>query len=53
MVNLAECLNAMGAKIEGAGTPTIHIQGVSICPAPAIASFQTGSKPAPMPWRLP
>ena len=28
VVNLAECLNAMGAKIEGAGTPTIHIQGV-------------------------
>lgn len=29
VVNLAECLNAMGAKIEGAGTPTIHIQGVT------------------------
>ena len=28
VVNLADCLNAMGAKIEGAGTPTIHIQGV-------------------------
>lgn len=29
VVNLAECLNAMGAKISGAGTPVIHIQGVA------------------------
>ena len=28
VVNLADCLNAMGAKIEGAGTSTITIQGV-------------------------
>ncbi|MEI8717319.1 UDP-N-acetylglucosamine 1-carboxyvinyltransferase [Mesorhizobium sp. ISC11] len=28
IVNLAECLNAMGAKISGAGTPTIAIDGV-------------------------
>ncbi|MBX3566450.1 MAG: UDP-N-acetylglucosamine 1-carboxyvinyltransferase [Rhizobiaceae bacterium] len=28
VVNLAECLNAMGARIEGAGSSTIHIQGV-------------------------
>lgn len=28
IVNLAECLNAMGAKIYGAGSPTITIQGV-------------------------
>ncbi|WP_404925117.1 UDP-N-acetylglucosamine 1-carboxyvinyltransferase [Mesorhizobium sp. ORM16] len=28
IVNLAECLNAMGAKISGAGTPTIIIDGV-------------------------
>ncbi len=28
VVNLAECLNLMGAKISGAGTPTIHIRGV-------------------------
>ncbi len=28
VVNLAECLNAMGAKIEGAGTPKITISGV-------------------------
>lgn len=28
VVNLAECLNAMGAKIHGAGTSTITIDGV-------------------------
>lgn len=28
VVDLARCLNAMGAHIEGAGTDTIHIQGV-------------------------
>ncbi|RUV05879.1 UDP-N-acetylglucosamine 1-carboxyvinyltransferase, partial [Mesorhizobium sp. M5C.F.Ca.IN.020.32.2.1] len=28
IVNLAECLNAMGAKIYGAGTETITIDGV-------------------------
>lgn len=27
--DLALCLNAMGAKVEGAGTPTITVQGVS------------------------
>lgn len=29
VVNLAECLNAMGAKISGAGTSTIVIDGVA------------------------
>ncbi|RCL01992.1 MAG: UDP-N-acetylglucosamine 1-carboxyvinyltransferase [Candidatus Tokpelaia sp. JSC189] len=29
IVNLAECLNRMGANITGAGTPKIHISGVS------------------------
>lgn len=28
VVNLAECLNEMGAKVKGAGTPTIYIEGV-------------------------
>ncbi|MES0879842.1 UDP-N-acetylglucosamine 1-carboxyvinyltransferase [Roseibium sp. SCP14] len=28
VVDLAKCLKAMGAKIEGEGTPTIRIQGV-------------------------
>lgn len=30
IVDVAKCLNAMGAKIEGAGTRTIHIQGVDV-----------------------
>ena len=29
VVNLADCLNAMGAKVSGAGTPTIIIDGVA------------------------
>ncbi len=29
VVNLAECLNAMGARITGAGTSTIQIEGVA------------------------
>ena len=29
IVDLADCLNAMGARIEGAGTPTVRIQGVT------------------------
>jgi UDP-N-acetylglucosamine 1-carboxyvinyltransferase len=29
IVDLAECLNAMGARIEGAGSGTINIQGVA------------------------
>ncbi len=28
VVDLANCLNAMGAKVTGAGTPTIEIEGV-------------------------
>ena len=30
VVNLADCLNAMGARISGAGTPTITIEGVDL-----------------------
>ncbi len=29
IVNLADCLNAMGARISGAGTPTVTIEGVT------------------------
>ena len=29
MVDLADCLNAMGAKVSGAGTKTIRIEGVA------------------------
>jgi len=28
ITDLADCLNKMGAKVTGAGTPTIHVQGV-------------------------
>ncbi len=28
VVDLADCLNAMGARIKGAGTDTIHVEGV-------------------------
>ena len=30
VVDVADCLNAMGARIEGAGTRTIHVQGVDV-----------------------
>ncbi|WP_158915034.1 UDP-N-acetylglucosamine 1-carboxyvinyltransferase [Caulobacter sp. S45] len=29
IVDLADCLNAMGAKVEGAGTDVIHVTGVA------------------------
>lgn len=29
LADLAECLNAMGGKVSGAGTRTVHIKGVS------------------------
>ena len=29
ITDLAECLNAMGAKVEGAGSPTVTVTGVS------------------------
>ena len=29
LIDLADCLNAMGAKVSGAGSSTIHIKGVS------------------------
>jgi len=29
LIDLADCLNAMGGKVSGAGTSLIHIQGVS------------------------
>ena len=53
IVNLAECLNAMGAKISGAGTSTITIEASSRCRARATACSPTASRPAPTPWRSP
>ena len=54
IVNLADCLNAMGAKISGAGTPTITIDGVEVAVRRAPSgSCRTASRPAPMPWPWP
>ncbi len=50
VVDLADCLNKMGARIKGAGTPRIEIEGVARLNAPATRCFPTGSRPAPTPW---
>ena len=47
IVDLARCLNAMGAEIEGAGTDRVRIRGVERLTAPSTRSFPTGSRPAP------
>ena len=44
VADLAALLTAMGAKIEGAGTSTIRVQGVSGCMARATASIPTASR---------
>ena len=53
VVDLANCLNAMGARISGAGTDTITIQGVET-PArhPLSTCCPTASRPAPI-WSPP
>ena len=50
IVDLAACLIKMGAKISGAGTSTIHIDGVDAWRPPAIPSCPIASRPAPTPW---
>ena len=51
IVDLANFLNAMGAKVSGAGTDVIKVRGVATaCTAAAIRSFPTRLKPAPI-WR--
>jgi UDP-N-acetylglucosamine 1-carboxyvinyltransferase len=47
VVDLANCLVAMGARISGAGGDVIRIQGVERCTARRIASCPTASRPAP------
>ena len=48
VVDLAECLVKMGAKISGIGTATMTIEGVKkSCTAANTASFPTALKPAP------
>ncbi len=51
VVDLADCLIAMGAQIDGAGTDTLVIEGVDGCTAPTIRCCRTGSKPALICWR--
>ncbi len=54
IVDLAECLNAMGARIEGAGEGEIRIAGVDLAArAPSTKWWRTASKPAPMRSRWP
>jgi UDP-N-acetylglucosamine 1-carboxyvinyltransferase len=51
VVDLARCLAAMGARIEGAGSDVIRIEGTRACPrctARATASWRTASRPAPI-----
>ena len=51
VADVASCLNKMGARIEGAGTPTIVIQGVDALKARPTPSCRTGSRLEPTPWR--
>jgi UDP-N-acetylglucosamine 1-carboxyvinyltransferase len=53
VVDLANFLNAMGAKVQGAGTDTITIDGVERLPRPTTASCPTVSRPVPTWWPLP
>ena len=45
--DLAELLNKMGARIEGAGTSTIRVQGVAGCMAPSTPLLPTALKRGP------
>ena len=51
VVDVANCLVKMGARIEGLGSRTLRVQGREISIAPSILSFPTASRPGPMPWR--
>jgi 5-enolpyruvylshikimate-3-phosphate synthase len=50
VVDLADCLNAMGAKISGAGTDTLVIEGWRACTALIIRFCRIALKPAPICW---
>lgn len=50
IVDLANFLNAMGAKVSGAGTDVIKIRGVRSLHGGATPSFRTKSRRAPI-WR--
>jgi UDP-N-acetylglucosamine 1-carboxyvinyltransferase len=47
VVDLANCLVAMGARISGAGGDVIRIQGVDALHGATHASCPTASRPAP------
>ncbi len=47
IIDVATLLNSMGAKIKGAGTETIRIEGVDSLHAAATPSSPTGFKPVP------
>ena len=51
VVDLANCLVKMGARIEGIGSGTFGSRGGRLSTAPSILSFPTASRPGPMPWR--
>jgi UDP-N-acetylglucosamine 1-carboxyvinyltransferase len=50
VVDLANFLNALGAKIQGAGTDTLTIDGVERLHGAATASSPTVSRPVPSWW---
>ena len=49
--DVADCLNKMGAKITGAGTSRIVVEGVARLHGARHACCPTASRPAPMRWR--
>ena len=53
VVDLANCLISMGARISGAGTDVIRIRGVERLSAPTMPSCPTASRPEPTFARLP
>jgi UDP-N-acetylglucosamine 1-carboxyvinyltransferase len=51
--DVADCLNKMGAKITGAGTSRIIVEGVTKLDGARHRVVLTGLRPAPMRWRSP
>ena len=49
--DLADCLNKMGARITGAGTSRIVVEGAPSSAARVTGCCPTASRPAPMRWR--
>ena len=53
VVDVADSLIKMGARIEGVGTPTLWIRDARRCVALSIPCFPTASRRGPMPWPPP